>query len=94
LQLFRIENEKITWFFAFSPKATKSFVLQAGLLTYPLFIPFPLLLRNSGCRLKSYSGITAAGTVQELPFIGSPVSLLILQIRNLLAGKVIQKIED
>jgi hypothetical protein len=61
-----MKNEKYTRFFAFSPKASKSRFVKAGLLTYPLFNAFPLPLSgNSGLLLKSYSGITAAGTVQE-----------------------------
>ena len=71
LQLFRNENEKFTRFFAFSPKASKSRFVQAGLLTYPPFNAFPFqIYRNSGSLLKSYSGITAAGTVQESPTTG------------------------
>jgi hypothetical protein len=31
-----MKNEKLTWFSAFSPKASKSRCDQAGLLTYPL----------------------------------------------------------
>jgi hypothetical protein len=75
-----VKNEKNTRFFAFSPKASKSRFVQAGLLTYPPFnaFPPPKYSGNSGSLLKSYSGITAAGTVQELPLPDSPVSLLIL----------------
>ena len=52
--------------FAFSPKASKSRYKQAGLLTYPPFNTFPSRCnRDSGSLLKSYTGNTAAGTVQE-----------------------------
>jgi len=65
-------------FFAFSPKASKSRFEQAGLLTYPLFNPFPPRSNpDSGKLLKSYTGLTAAGTVQESSILkDSPVSLL------------------
>jgi len=80
LQLFRNKNEKYT-VFAFSPKASKSGVEQAGLLTYPLCNAFPRRLnQHSGSLLQSCKGITAAGTVQECRLLtGSPVSLLILK---------------
>ncbi len=63
-----MKNEKLTWFSAFSPKASKSRCDQAGLLTYPLLSSFPPQSdRNSGKLQQSYTGITAAGTVQESP---------------------------
>ncbi|BBE16390.1 hypothetical protein AQPE_0528 [Aquipluma nitroreducens] len=44
-----MKNEKDTRFFAFSPKASKSRFVKAGLLTYPLFNAFPFPeLENSG----------------------------------------------
>jgi hypothetical protein len=87
-----MKNEKDTRFFAFSPKASKSRFVQAGLLTYPPFNAFPLrIYRNSGSLLKSYSGITAAGTVQESPTTGFTCFPFNPPERNLFADKVIQK---
>jgi hypothetical protein len=87
-----MKNEKGTRFFAFSPKASKSRFVQAGLLTYPPFNTFPLrIYRNSGSLLKSYSGITAAGTVQELPLNGLTCFPFNPPERNLFGHKVIQK---
>lgn len=65
-------------FFAFSPKASKSSFEQAGLLTYPLFSAFPSRQpTDSGNSAKKFTGLTAAGTVQESPGLtDSPVSLL------------------
>ena len=87
-----MKNEKDTRFFAFSPKASKSRFAQAGLLTYPPFNAFPLRnYRNSGSLLKSYTGITAAGTVQESPLIGLTCFPFNPPKRNLFGDKVIQK---
>jgi hypothetical protein len=45
-------------------------------------------MKDSGPWLQSFTGITAAGTVQELPKnIDSPVSLLIQNNRNLFVSK-------
>ena len=88
-----MKNEKGTRFFAFSPKASKSRFVQAGLLTYPLFYTFPLpeYSGNSGLLQKSFTGITAAGTVQELPTTGLTCFPFNPPKRNLFGHKVIQK---
>lgn len=50
-------------FFAESLKIRNS---QAGLLTYPFFNPFPpRFLLEQWLWLKNFTGITAAGTVQD-----------------------------
>jgi hypothetical protein len=86
LQLFRKEKkEKYIKVLAFSPKASKSIDEQAGLLTYPTFNTFPFRMhRNSGSLLKACTGITAAGTVQELSDKkpNSPVSHFNSEIRK------------
>jgi hypothetical protein len=79
------------WFFAFSPKASKSAVLQAGLLTYPLFSPFPPCVKQDSGYGKKYSGLTAAGTVQELQQLRLTCFPFNPPKRNLLAGKGMQK---
>jgi hypothetical protein len=86
-----MKNEKGTRFFAFSPKASKSRFVQAGLLTYPLLnaFPPPEYSGNSGSLLKSYSGITAAGTVQESPTTGLTCFPFNPPERNLFGHKVI-----
>jgi hypothetical protein len=87
-----MKNEKDTRFFAFSPKASKSRFVQAGLLTYPPFNTFPLLfILEQWFLLKSYSGITAAGTVQESPLNGFTCFPFNPPERNLFGHKVRQK---
>jgi len=86
--------KRIHGFLAFSPKASKSRLVQAGLLTYPLFNAFPLrMFQNSGSLLKSYSGITAAGTVQESSVTRLTCFPFNPLMRNLFGHKVNQKNE-
>jgi len=75
-----MKNEKDTRFFAFSPKASKSRLVQAGLLTYPLFNAFPLpelgkQWFNVKKLFRNYSSGNCTGITRSS---GSPVSLLIL----------------
>ena len=83
-------------FFAFSPKASKSRLKQAGLLTHPPFNPFPPRLKmDSGSLLKSYTGLTAAGTVQESSFLmDSPVSLLHSENRKPILRQMYTKVRN
>jgi len=91
-----MKNEKGTRFFAFSPKASKSRFVQAGLLTYPLFYTFPLpeYSGNSGLLQKSFTGITAAGTVQELPTTGLTCFPFNSQRETYSATKLYKRMEE
>jgi hypothetical protein len=59
-------------FFAFSPKASKSRFKQAGLLTHPLFNPFPPLPiaigTDSGALLKVIQDLQQRELYRNHPF--------------------------
>jgi hypothetical protein len=76
---FQEKIEKDTRFFAFSPKASKSRFVQAGLLTHPLFKTFPFVNRRTVALFqKVIQDLQQRELYRNYQPIGSPVSLLIL----------------